>query len=327
MSNVVSPRACLLEFAGWTLRVEPGVVWSSSASGSEPIEQPEVSLPSALQGLHNDSFWLATANQTGSDTAAAVTDQPPSPAGGDTATEAADSASEVAEPFVVPTIKPPSREEILAPVTRRNAVSGVLTVLVVCSLVAMIGWRFVGLPDACWLPGGDQLDTIGRLAAGTVASRIVVVESNGDAKAKNKLSSATGAGQFLDGTWLDMIRAHRPDLAQGSNAEILALRFDPRISREMVARFAEQNAVMLANRCLPVTPGTLYLSHFAGGAGAAAVLSAPEHADAASTMANADSTGRSTREMIVKANPFLASYTVADLKSWADRKMGVSRSH
>jgi hypothetical protein len=89
----------------------------------------------------------------------------------------------------------------------------------------------------------------------------------------------------------------------------------------MVARFAEGNAAVLVRRCLPVTPGTLYLAHFAGGAGAAAVLSAPNHADAATTMAEADSTGRATREAIVTANPFLEEFTVADLKSWADHKM------
>lgn len=38
-------------------------------------------------------------------------------------------------------------------------------------------------------------------------------------------------------------------------------------------------------------------------------------------MAEADSTGRTTREMIVTANPFLADFTTADLMSWADRKM------
>ena len=72
---------------------------------------------------------------------------------------------------------------------------------------------------------------------------------------------------------------------------------------------------------LPVTAGTIYLSHFAGGAGAVAVLTAPEYADAATTMAKADATGRTTREMIVKANPFLEPFTVADLRRWADCKM------
>jgi hypothetical protein len=58
-----------------------------------------------------------------------------------------------------------------------------------------------------------------------------------------------------------------------------------------------------------------------GGAGAVAILSALDDADAAFVMANADATGRTNREKIVKANPFLERFTVADLKTWADRKM------
>jgi hypothetical protein len=38
-------------------------------------------------------------------------------------------------------------------------------------------------------------------------------------------------------------------------------------------------------------------------------------------MASADATGRTKREKLVNVNPFLARFTVADLKSWADRKM------
>ena len=70
-----------------------------------------------------------------------------------------------------------------------------------------------------------------------------------------------------------------------------------------------------------MTAGTLYLAHFAGGAGAVAILSAPDNSDAALVIASADSTGRTKRERIVKANPFLEHFTVADLKVWADRKM------
>ena len=118
-----------------------------------------------------------------------------------------------------------------------------------------------------------------------------------------------------------MIRRHRPDLADRDEAAILDLRRDPDLAREMVTRFAERNAAMLISRCLPVTAGTLYLSHFAGGAGAAALLAAADDADAATVMAEADSTGRTTRDKLVTANPFLAAFTVADIKAWADRKM------
>jgi hypothetical protein len=140
-------------------------------------------------------------------------------------------------------------------------------------------------------------------------------------------ASATGLGQFLDQTWLDLIRAHRSDLARGRSQDaILELRRDENIAREITALLTERNAATLKKRGLPVTPGTLYLAHFAGGAGAVAILSAVENADAASIMASADATGRIKRETIVKANPFLQSFTVADLRSWADRKMRVPGS-
>jgi len=43
-------------------------------------------------------------------------------------------------------------------------------------------------------------------------------------------------------------------------------------------------------------------------------------------MATADATGRTKREKIVKANPFLERFTVADLRNWADRKMRIPGS-
>jgi hypothetical protein len=102
---------------------------------------------------------------------------------------------------------------------------------------------------------------------------------------------------------------------------MLELRRDAGLTREITMRFTQQNAAMLRKRGLPVTPGTLYLAHFAGGAGAVAILSSLEGADAASVMADADATGRTKREKIIKANSFLERFTVADLRSWADRKM------
>lgn len=163
-----------------------------------------------------------------------------------------------------------------------------------------------------------------RLSAETVrvvVERIIQAESRGDPNAKNARSSALGAGQFIDATWLELIRRHRTDLTARSEAEILELRRDPVLAREITTRFMERNASILARRGLPVTPGTLYLSHFAGGAGAAAILTASADADAALIMARADATGRTSREKLIKANPFLEGITAEGLKKWADRKM------
>ncbi len=180
-----------------------------------------------------------------------------------------------------------------------------------------LGWFAAASLDA-WLNG----PLTGSAAVEAVVEHIINAESNDNADAKNKRSSATGPAQFLDQTWLEMIRAYRSDLAKGrSREQMLALRRDAKITREMTRRFAERHAAMMARRGLPVTPATVYLAHFAGGAGAVAILSAQLEADAAQVMAYADATGRTKREQIVKANPFLDKFSVADLELWADRKM------
>jgi hypothetical protein len=187
-----------------------------------------------------------------------------------------------------------------------------------------VGFGWLGFSACHWQRHSPREEPNALAAIHAVVEQILGVESDGDPNAKNKRSSATGLGQFLDETWLDMIRAHRPDLAERrSQAEVLELRRDAEIAREITARFTERNAEMLRKRGLPVTPGTLYLAHFAGGAGAVAILSATENADAALVMATADPTGRTKREKIIKANPFLERFTVADLRNWADRKMRV----
>ena len=176
------------------------------------------------------------------------------------------------------------------------------------------GWSLYGYfyPD----------EVSGTTAMSALVERIIAVESNGDPNAKNSRSSAVGLAQFLDETWLDLVRAYRPDLARGRSArETLDLRREPKLAREITMRFVERNIAILRKRGLPVTAGTLYLAHFVGGAGAVAILSAPDNSDAALVIANADTTGRTKRARLIKANPFLEHLTVADLKVWADRKM------
>jgi Transglycosylase SLT domain len=204
---------------------------------------------------------------------------------------------------------------------------GLLPLIMVGTIVAAFGLGWYGAGSV--LPHDDKRDdSTGVMTIDAVVEKIISVESNGDPNAKNKRSSAMGLAQFLDETWLDLMRAHRPDLARGRNKDkILELRRDAEITREITMRFTEQNAGMLRKRGLPVTPGTLYLAHFAGGAGAVAILSALGDADAASVMASADATGRTKRDKIIRANPFLERFTVADLRSWADRKMRVPGSY
>jgi hypothetical protein len=230
-----------------------------------------------------------------------------------------------------------SAKSVEAPVMAPHATRSATLALVFCRngfrFLILIGMLLVGLGFGFALgtyshrTAAPLQEASEALNIDAVVEQIINVESSGDANARNKRSSAMGLGQFLDETWLILIRAHRPDLAKGrSEGETLELRRDPIVAREITSRFTERNANILRKRGLPVTPGTLYLAHFAGAAGAIAILSALEGADAASIMASADATGRTKREKLVKANPFLEGFTVADLKSWADRKMRIRRS-
>lgn len=146
-----------------------------------------------------------------------------------------------------------------------------------------------------------------------ISDQIIGAESGGDPNASNPNSSASGAGQFIDSTWLSTLKQHRPDLADGkSDADLLSLKTDPTLSKQMVDAYASDNGAILSKNGLPVTPGTTYLAHFAGPQGAVSVLSADPTASAASILGPG----------VVKANPFLANMSAGDLRAWADRKMG-----
>jgi hypothetical protein len=191
-------------------------------------------------------------------------------------------------------------------------------------------WGYKGSAGGAPVPAAykDVIDEhlSGRANAGPVSGpgaissfvgKVIGVESGGNATAKNPRSTATGAAQFIEGTWLRMMKAHRPDIYNSrSTAEVLAMRNDPTLSREMATALAQENAEYLSNRRVPVTEGTLYLAHFAGADGAVQLLTADPTASVESVLGSAK----------VNANPFLRGMTAAGAVSWAAGKMGGARS-
>lgn len=113
-------------------------------------------------------------------------------------------------------------------------------------------------------------------------------ESALNPQARAGTSSATGLFQFIDSTWLDMVRRHGGQhglgaqaaaLANGADAstrrDILALRNDPEISARMAGELARENASALQAR-LGRAPkaGELYAAHVMGPNGAARLIEA-----------------------------------------------------
>ncbi|MFZ0422025.1 MAG: transglycosylase SLT domain-containing protein [Xanthobacteraceae bacterium] len=137
------------------------------------------------------------------------------------------------------------------------------------------------------------------------------VESGLNPQAGASTSSARGLFQFVEQTWLGMLKQAGPALGYGQYAaaitknasghyevadpamksEILKLRNDPAANAVMAGAFTQANAALLADR-LGRSPseGELYIAHFLGAGGAARLISAAAddpNASAASYFPNA----------------------------------------
>ncbi len=115
-------------------------------------------------------------------------------------------------------------------------------------------------------------------------------ESSLNPTAKAGTSSATGLFQFLDSTWLMVMKQEGPRLGYQKyadairvdmdgdytiadkklRAEVLKLREDPQVASDLAAAFTKSNGDFLYQRFgrMP-SPGELYIAHFLGANGAA----------------------------------------------------------
>ncbi len=121
------------------------------------------------------------------------------------------------------------------------------------------------------------------------------LESGLNPDARARTSSATGLFQFIDQTWLGMVRQHGAEhglgwaaaqIRQGPNGryyvadpetrrQILDLRRQPEAASAMAAEYAADNGHYLEHRLgRPMQPVDLYLAHFLGAGGAARFLRA-----------------------------------------------------
>lgn len=120
-------------------------------------------------------------------------------------------------------------------------------------------------------------------------------ESSLNPQAKAQTSSAVGLFQFLESTWMQVMKEEGPRLGYGdiannierssdgdyfvrdpaTRAEILKLREDPQIASDLAAAFTKSNGDYLSQRFgrMP-SAGELYIAHFLGAQGAERMFTA-----------------------------------------------------
>lgn len=122
----------------------------------------------------------------------------------------------------------------------------------------------------------------------TYLVQTAIRESSLNPNARAATSSATGLFQFIESTWLEVLKTEGPALGYGhyanqiamqngrysvpdphARAAILDLRTDPQIASDLAAAFTRRNGEFLVQRFgrMP-SAGELYIAHFMGPSGA-----------------------------------------------------------
>lgn len=171
---------------------------------------------------------------------------------------------------------------------------------------------FLFAPSLACLAEGDTDSKLTPTESETkFLDSLMRAESGGRRYAKNPLSSALGPFQFLETTFLDVVRRNFPDLIAGkTDAEILALRTDPKVARDAALVYTRENASFLAAKGVAITAGKLRLAFFAGVGGALKVLEAEPDELVSNLLSSA----------AIQANPFLKDMTASQLLARSERE-------
>jgi hypothetical protein len=164
-------------------------------------------------------------------------------------------------------------------------------------------------------------NTVSRTVSDETLNAIITIESAGKPRIKATTSSASGLFQFLDATWMGVVQKHRPDLSRGrTRAQVLDLRFDPKIAIELGARFTEDNQHAIGMDC---TGGDLYLAHFLGTGDAKDFF----RADPATPVTKLVTEGVIRANKSVMLNKDGSPKNAGQIRAWAARRMRDSAGH
>lgn len=169
-------------------------------------------------------------------------------------------------------------------------------------------------------------------------------ESSFRADAKAKGSSASGLYQFIERTWMNMVREHGDkyglgDLAEKIDArgrvsdratrkEILALRNDPEMAALMAGELAAENRRYLeqyGGKIGDIGATELYFAHFLGAGGAAEFLKANQKNPMAIAADIAPDAARSNYNVFYNSKTGKPR-TVAEVYAFFDKKFSASKA-
>lgn len=139
-------------------------------------------------------------------------------------------------------------------------------------------------------------------------------ESGGNDSAKAATSSATGRYQFTTGTWKRYYKLTFGNTGE-SDQQIIAKRLDGAVQDKVMARLTQDNVAAVKRTGAAVTDGNVYLAHFLGAGGAAAILKADPNTPVASLL---------NKGQISANKSILQGKTAGQVVAWASKKMGGS---
>jgi hypothetical protein len=176
---------------------------------------------------------------------------------------------------------------------------------------------------------GDRVTTAIRSASRTTGAtfdyllRTAIRESSLDPNAAAKSTSARGLYQFIESTWLAMVKEEGPKYGLGNYAaaieqsasgqyfvrdpavrgQILKLRENPEVSSVMAGALAKRNAEELTRTLgRKPTAGEVYLAHFLGANGAKRLIALKRSNPGASAVAAFPEAARANKSIFYEAN-------------------------
>ena len=138
----------------------------------------------------------------------------------------------------------------------------------------------------------------------TFLDRLMGAESAGRSDAKNPRSTALGTFQFIKSTFLEVTRRHfSEEVANLNDDQLLQLRTDRDFSRRAAAAFSRDNIGNLKQKGIEPTFAHLRLAFLLGAGDAVRLIQAEPQTHVVQVLSAS----------VIRANPFMARMTVADL--------------